>query len=252
MRLLHVNNLSRFTQLTHLFTTRHDGHSKPPFHSNNFGFHVLDDYQDVLLNHKALAQQLQYDHQQLVHMRQIHSNHVQVVDAQCHDFEHPPTCDALITNQKKIPLMVMTADCTPVLFYDPTHEAIGVAHVGRAGALQDIITETYKMMKKHYSSDVKAVRIAIGPSIGSCCYEVNESIAKEVIAAGYAFANQRKEGKYYLDVNAIIYEQLRRLGVTPSHIEDTHICSACENNTFFSYRADHQKTGRNAAVIMLR
>ena len=121
-------------------------------------------------------------------MRQIHSDKIIIVDPAQHNFENPPECDALITDKINIPLMVMVADCTPVLFFDPIKKVIAVAHAGRAGALKQIVPKTINKMSITYGTLAKNVLVVLGPSIGACCYEVGESIAKEVSELGYTLA----------------------------------------------------------------
>jgi len=234
------------------FTTRHGGLSKAPYHYNNLAFHVGDQEEHVTENHRRLSQLMGYEYQRLVHMHQIHSDKVIIVDPLLHDFENPPECDALITDRTDIPLMVMTADCTPVLFFDPLNRVIAVAHAGRAGALLGIVPKTIEKMSEHFGTDTDDLLVVLGPSIGLCCYEVGEKIAQEVTEAGYTDAVAHKEGHYMLDVNTIIHRQLQQQGVPKAHIEDLDICNACQHETYFSYRADHQKTGRFAGVIMLQ
>jgi len=185
-------------------------------------------------------------------MRQIHSDIIVVVDPEVDNFENPPECDALITDRPGIPLMVMTADCTPVLFFDPVRQVIAVAHAGRAGAVKGIVPKTIEKMCSEFGSRVEDITVVLGPSIGGCCYEVGEKIAQEVTEEGYGFAVINREGRYYLEVNAIIHRQLDAIGIKKEHIEDLGICNACENDTYFSYRADRQKTGRIAGVLMLK
>lgn len=244
--------LTSHKQITHLFTTRDGGISKPPFTSNNLAFHVGDDNNDVFKNHQQLAEQMHYHVSDLVHMLQIHSNKIVIVDPKIHNFENPPECDALVTNLENIPLMVMTADCTPVLFFDSVQKVIAVAHAGRAGALKGIVPKTIKTMCNRFGGKVENITVVLGPSIGACCYEVGEKITNDVTEKGYGFATVYENGKYSLDVNAIIHAQLKESGVPEDHIEDLKICNACHNQDFFSYRADHQKTGRIAGVLMLK
>ncbi len=243
--------LTSYKQITHLFTTRYGGISNIPFDSNNLAFHVGDKADDVIKNHQRLAQQIGYDYHSLIHMRQIHSDKIIVVDPDIHNFENPPECDALITDQPNIPLMVMTADCTPVLLFDSVQNVIAVAHAGRAGAVKGIIPKTIEKICNDFGSKIENINVVLGPSIHGCCYEVGEKIANEVIGDGYGFAVINKEGNYYLEVNAIIHRQLDESGIKKENIEDLNICNACENRDFFSYRADKQKTGRIAGVLML-
>lgn len=244
--------LDTFEQFTYTFTTRHGGISRPPYNGNNLAFHVGDKAEDVLVNHMELARELGYEHASLVHMRQIHSDIIVVVDPEVDNFENPPECDALITDRPDIPLMVMTADCTPVLLFDPVRNVIAVAHAGRAGAVKRIVPKTIEKMCSDFASRVEDIAVVLGPSIGGCCYEVGAKIAQEVTEEGYGFAVIAKEGRYYLEVNAIIKKQLEAAGIKNENLEDLNICNACENETFFSYRADRQKTGRIAGVLMLK
>ncbi len=252
MYAIESQQLKAYPQLAHTFTTRHGGISKLPYESNNLAFHVGDDAETVIQNHKRLAQEMGYDYTNLVHMRQVHSDNVVIVDPELHDFEHPPECDALITDKPGIPLMVMTADCTPVLFFDPVQNVIAVAHAGRAGAIMGIVPKTIEKMCTHYKSRKDDIVVVLGPSIGGCCYEVGETIGKEILESPNAFAVIQRDEKYFLEVNAIIHMQLEDIGILQSHIDDLNICNACENETYFSYRADRQKTGRIAGVIMLK
>jgi len=252
MKTVNSDLLAKFPQITHVFTTRDGGVSKHPYLSNNLAFHVKDHKDDVLMNHQNMAKYLGYNYGKLVHMRQIHSDKIVIVDPTLHNFENPPECDALITNLPKIPLMVMTADCTPVLFYDPKQKVIAVAHAGRAGAIKGIVPKTIQKMCHEFDCHIQNITVVLGPSIGACCYEVGEKIAKEVTQSGYGLAIVYENGKYSLDVNTIIHHQLKNLGINIKKIENLSICNACQNETYFSYRADKQKTGRFAGIIMLK
>ena len=252
MKTVNAALLNRYPTVTHTFTTRQGGISKAPYSSNNLAFHVGDSKEDVLVNHQNLANTLNYNNEGLVHMKQIHSDIIVIVDPKIHNFKNPPECDALITDKPNIPLMVMTADCTPVLLFDPVKNVIAVAHAGRAGAIKGIVPKTIKKMSSDFGSKIENITVILGPSISGCCYEVGEKIAKEVEVDGYGFAVIEKDERYYLEVNAIIHKQLQESGVKKENIEDLTICNACENQDFFSYRADKQKTGRIAGVLMLK
>ena len=198
-----------------------------------------------------MADRLGYDPKSLIHMRQIHSNSIIPVNPTM-NFDSPPQCDALITNHADVPLMVMSADCTPILLYDPVNHAIGAVHAGRAGALNRILPLTLEAMQKNYNTALSDIQIVFGPSIQGCCYEVNETIAREVKEKGYPEALIRTKEKVSLDVNAILQMQLKELGIASEHIENLNQCTACNSHDFFSYRADVQHTGRIAGVIFLR
>ena len=233
--------LDEFDNLLWSFTTREFG--------GNLAFHVEDDPVKVDSNHMELSKKLGFKKEKLVHMKQIHSNDVHCVNENdCYAF--PPTCDALMTNKKDIPLMVMVADCTPVLFYDPTCKTIGVAHVGRAGAFSNIIANIIVKMHDEYGSKASDLVVSIGPAIGSCCYEVGIDIY-ESVKDELAYAFELRDNRYFLDINKIIIKQLQECGVKNENIENEKRCTSCHKDRYFSYRAEG-KTGRFAGILMLR
>ena len=233
------------------FTTRHGGISQSPYGTLNLAFHVGDKEEDVVENHRLLGKRLKYDYHKLIHMRQIHSDIVTVVDSTM-NFALPPQCDALITNKINVPLMVMSADCTPILIYDPINHAIAAIHAGRVGALNSILPKTLYAMQEQFGTSIEDVKIVLGPSIHGCCYEINDVIANEVKEKGYENALLYQKEKVFLDVNTILYLQLRALGITSQCIESAAQCTSCHCEDYFSYRAEHQQTGRIAGVIVLR
>ncbi len=243
--------LSSLGGVTACFTTRHGGVSRPPYTSANLALHVGDDAADVLANHDLLARTLGYGRSGLIHMRQIHSDRIVNVDETFH-FDTPPECDALITDRPGMALMVMSADCTPILLYDPFSRAIGAVHAGRAGAFLGILPKTIRAMEAAFATAPENLQITLGPSIGGCCYEVNAKIAAEAAEAGYTNALRFEEERVFLDVNTILLTQLKEMGISEERIDVVSACTACRSDTYFSYRADAQKTGRIAGVIMLR
>ncbi len=249
MKIIQSKLLNNFSNITHGFTCRDGGVSEKPYESLNLALHVEDELSDVSQNHQLLADDLIYNKRTLVHMKQIHSNRVHRVTSR-ENFENPPTCDALITNIKNTPLMVMVADCSPILFYDPKKEVIAVAHAGRAGAFKNIVKNVIDSFVTHFDSNIEDILVSIGASIGACCYEVGEEIYKEAKELHVEHAIQKKGNKYHLDIPAILLKQLLTCRVKKEHIEFSNECTCCLNNKYFSYRADNI-TGRFAGVIKL-
>lgn len=241
--------LASFSTITAAFTSRHGGISKAPYTDANLAFHVGDNPEDVVKNHDLLADKLGFNRHSLIHMRQIHSDRIVLVDETL-NFDTPPECDALITNCTDTPLMVMSADCTGILIYDPIQKAIGAVHAGRSGALNAILPKTVEAMHQTFGSHKEDLHIVLGPSIGGCCYEINETIASECEEKGYSCALRREDKKLFLDVNTILLMQLKRLEI--EKVEVIQECTSCHHDRYFSYRADQQHTGRIAGVIILR
>lgn len=242
--------LQDYLDIKYCFSKRHEGFSLPPHATLNLAFHVGDAENHVLQNHAALACEMGYERERLVHMNQIHSADVYVLK-EGDSFDTKPTCDALVTNIPQTPLMVMVADCSPVLFFDPVQKVVAVAHAGRAGAFKNIVAKTLETMQREFHSHAEDIVVAIGPSIGVCCYEVGEEIATEVDDLGLGYAITTHEGRCYLDVNAILLEQLLACEIKKEHIEVQNICTCCNTQDYFSYRGEGQ-TGRFAGVIYLR
>jgi len=238
-------------RLLHAFSDRSGGGSAAPYGSLNLAYHVGDDAPRVDANHARLAERLGYDPHRLVHMRQIHSDRI-VRCTPDMDFDSRPECDALITDIVGQPLMVMVADCTPVLLYDPVHRAVAAVHAGRAGALQNIAGKTVDAMRAAFDTAPEDLLAALGPSIGVCCYEIGPETAEAVAAAGCAFALEPRGGRFRLDVNRILARQLEAAGVPPAQIDAPGVCTACGEERFFSYRAAGGTTGRQAGIIMLK
>jgi len=249
MKIHQSPRLKSYTKLVHAFTTRDAGVSFTPFNSLNLAFHVGDDKESVLKNHALLSTHLSYNIETLVHMKQIHSNLVHIVDAK-DTFSNPPTCDALITNKTDTPLMVMVADCSPLLFYDEKKRVIAVAHAGREGAFKNIIKNVVESFVHDFGSDAKDIFVTIGASIGVCCYEVGVEIKTKAKELELGFAIEKRGDSIFLDVSKILKSQLLASGIKEENIELNDECSCCQNTKYFSYRA-LKNTGRSAGVLMM-
>ncbi len=240
MKIIQSILLNQFPNLTQGFTTKDNG---------NLAFHVNDSKIKVIQNHKQLAVDLSYNVDNLVHMKQVHQTQVHIVQ-DSDNFYTTPICDALITNKKNTPLMVMVADCSPLLFYDSEKEVIAVVHAGRAGAFFNIVKATLESFKEYFDSDVKDIYVSIGPSIGECCYEVGSEIYEETKDLALDFAISEKKNSYFLNISKILHKQLLESGIKEENIEFSSQCTACNTKEYFSYRAEGQ-TGRFSGILIL-
>jgi len=242
--------LNKFSNLTHAFTTKDGGVSSSPYNSLNLAFHVEDDSLDLIKNHEKLASELKYEKRTLVHMKQIHSDIVHVV-GKGDNFDNPPTCDALITDRAKTPLMVMVADCSPILFYDAKQKVIAVAHAGRQGAFKNIVQNVINTFANIYDSHTENIFVSIGANIGACCYEVGSEIYEEAKKLYLDYAIDKRDDSFYLDINKILITQLLTSAIKEENIEILDECTCCRRDKYFSYRAD-STTGRFAGILMMR
>lgn len=216
---------------------------KPPYDTLNLAYHVGDNKDVVMQNHRILARTLGYDLKKLFFMNQIHSNKVEIVDENSFTI---PTCDALVTALPGRALMAMGADCACVLLEESSAGVIAAAHVGRAGAFGDILSSVVSVMQERFGAAPSRIKVAVGARIGVCCYEVGQKEIDEAAKLGYDFAIEGDK----LDLDAIIAKQLEKNGIVKEHIEFLPHCTRCESETFFSYRAA-KETGRNCGVIVL-
>ena len=235
-------------QLLCAVSNRHGGVSPAPYDTLNIALHVGDDPKNILQNRIVLSQKFDYLPENLIYMEQTHSTNITVVEhAACNKIEN---CDALITGQRNIPLMVMVADCIPLMLYDPHKKVIAAVHAGRNGTFGNIASKTVATMQEQYGCDAATIRAALGPSIHPCCYEVGKDLADITYNSFGDKYIQIREGRYYMDLQRLNVDQLTAVGLQPEMIEVSSICTACDSN-YFSYRREGT-TGRFAGVIKLK
>ena len=238
----------------HAFTTRFGGISTGPQESLNLAFGNGDTMENVEANLRLLAKGLGFDPKALVLTRQTHSDIVRVVSRADHQgFCHReyPECDALCTDDPGTALLVFTADCTPILFYDPVTGAVGAAHAGWRGTAAGIAGKVVETMTAAFGTDPADLRCAIGPNVGICHFETDADVPEAMLAAfgddAAPYISKTGE-KYHLDLKAINAMVLRRAGVT--HIEISGECTMCQSQRFWSHRVTQGIRGSQGAVIV--
>ena len=241
----------------HCFTTRLGGVSTGHLHSLNLGLHRGDDPANVAENFRILGQAIGFDPQMLVLTRQVHSDIVRQVgkeDCGVYMVEGAsPECDALITCTPGVALTVFTADCTPILLWDPVTGAVGAAHAGWRGTAADIAGKTVRAMTEAYGCDPANIRGAIGPNIGSCCFETDAEVPDAMVSAlgPAALEDVRPCGdKFYVNLKAINARFLRRAGV--EQIEISTACTMCQHDRFWSHRYTRGNRGAQGAIIVCK
>ncbi len=174
-------------------------------------------------------------------LKQIHSSDVLAVQSLCTG--ELGSGDALVTGERGVRLSIRTADCVPLLFADPVRRAVAATHAGWRGTAAGISRRTVERMIGDYGCVAADIRVAIGPSIGPCCYEVSEDVAVQF--SGYAPGC----GKTMLDLVEINLAQLVEAGV--HEIDAMRLCTRCDAQRFHSFRRDAESSGRMHAVIGL-
>ena len=239
----------------HCFTTRLGGVSEGHLSSLNLGTRRGDDPENVLENYRILGRAIGFSPEKLVLTRQTHTDVVRQVgqaDWGTGLFAPDlPPCDALITNVPGTGLVVFTADCTPVLFYDPVTGAVGAAHAGWRGTAADIAGKTVRAMVSAYGCDPQNICAAIGPNIARCCFQTDWDVPEVMLETlgEEAWECMEKTGdKYYVNLKEINARLLRRAGVT--HIEISNACTVCQSHRFWSHRVTGAQRGSQGAIII--
>lgn len=241
----------------HCFTTRFGGVSAGHLSSLNIGTSRGDDPENVLENFRILGKSLGFDIENVVQSRQTHSDIVYAADAKDRGaglLAPPlPPCDALVTNTPGLALVVSTADCTPVLVYDPVTGAVGAAHAGWRGTVSAIAARTVEAMVRCYGSRPEDLRAAIGPNIGFCHFETHDDVPQAFYGAFGSEMNAfiRPEGeKFRVDLKGINAWILRRAGV--QNIEISADCTMCQPDRFWSHRVTRGVRGSQGAIIVCK
>jgi hypothetical protein len=193
--------------------------------------------------------------------RQVHGTNVAVVEGNTigsgglDPGTAIPDTDALATGIPDVPLVVLVADCCAVTVYDPANRAIGVAHAGWRGTVAGIASALVGRMSERFGSDPGDLVAGIGPSIGSCCYEVGGEVVERFTESWpnladriLARATGRKTKLDLPEANRLI---LVGAGVREDNIETAGLCTACRTDWFYSHRAEHGNTGRFGVLVML-
>ncbi len=251
-------NLLPFKEISHFISTRNGGFSKPPYDSLNLGFHVGDNPETVLKNRQHLASALGIPLDNFTTARQVHGGNVVTVTKPGGSFHNGTAIaetDAMVTNVPNICLMVLQADCVPMLFFDAEKKVIGATHAGWKGTLSKIAQNTVLTLQERFNCLPKDIYVGIGPSIGPCCYEVGSEIISKVkkssdVYKGYISA-MISENKGYFNLWEANKRQLIQMGIPEKNVEVAQICTRCNHDQFFSYRYQQKETGRFGAGIML-
>lgn len=206
----------------------------------NLAFHVPDTKDNVDKNRKNLLKKYNLENKKLISMNQVHGNNIKIVDSSSPNIMD--NCDGIITNDKDVVLMVMVADCIPIIFIDRKKGVIAAVHAGRNSTFLKISELTAKKMVNEFNCNYTDIEVHMGPSIQKCCYEVSDEMVTIVEKSfGKGFVNGR-----FIDLQGINLSLLKSLNI--SNITISNTCTKCSNEPYFSYRADN-KCGRFAGIV---
>jgi YfiH family protein len=197
-----------------------------------------------------------------VTLNQVHGRGVVVVREGTPALLNRQDADALVSNESRVALAVRAADCVPLLFADSKTGAVAAVHAGWRGTAAGVVTAALEALTREFGSRPDDVIVAIGPSIGACCYEVGSELVDAFAAAGHArylvdrwfVARPPPRGlherpRLRLDVAGANRDQLVLAGVPEQNIHDCGLCTAMHLDVLTSFRMEKEKAGRIAGVI---
>lgn len=176
---------------------------------------------------------------------QRHTDRVVIID---HD-TGPMVADAVITNRTDIFIGVMTADCAPILLFDKRRNVAGAVHAGWRGTAAGIVMNALRVMAAGFASSPTDILMAVGPTIGGCCYEVGPEVAEAVRkVAGGEDSISLKDSSHHIDLSLANRLQALSMGVPPDNIWLSGECTFCNPDKYYSYRYDKEAVGRQYAI----
>ena len=256
--LLRFPSLEKYTGMTHFVTTRHGGVSAGNYDSFSLGFFSGDNPDSVAQNRTILCNAIGISPDNLFIPYQTHSDLICVIDGdfisqnEIQQAQRLNGVDAIITDQTGICIGVTTADCVPVLIYDPVRKVAGVAHAGWRGTVVRIAGKTVRLMSEKFGCNPQDLVAAIGPSIGPDAFEVGEDVADEFRRNGFTQTILSNNHKPHIDLWKANQLDLLEAGLQPHQIEIAGICTFTEHERFFSARRLGVKSGRLVTGIVMR
>lgn len=236
--------------VTFCFTERTGGVSHPPFASLNLGTKGGDDPACVAENRRRVMEALGAPElvDTLVVPNQVHGDEVALIAST----GERPACleagaDAVVCTAPNQAVMLLFADCTPVVLVAPG--GFAVAHSGWRGTLAGIAGKTARVLAQACGCDTSDVQAFIGPHISGESYEVSQELLDTFVQR---FGDIACWGPRHLDMSACVRASLEEAGVAPELVSDTRLCTAKLTDRFFSHRVENGKTGRHAAVAFMR
>jgi hypothetical protein len=183
---------------------------------------------------------------------QVHGDHIICTDKPRNESQPHQMADAIITDSLNMVLLMLFADCVPILLFDPVHKVAGIAHAGWKGTVLRIAAKVIEKMKTCYGSKPEDILAAIGPSIGPDHYTVGDEVIRSFRDVFGPIADHfllHHSGSVKLNLWESNRYILEKMGV--GQIEIAGLCTSCNLEDWFSHRAEHGKTGRFGVLIGL-
>ena len=252
MKLIKSNKLKIFKSIKHGFFNSVGGVSSGLYKSLNCGVGSKDKKINVINNLKIVSKKIGTKKNKLTLLIQVHSNKIYFLNKIP---KKKLIGDGLLTNSKNMAIAILTADCAPILFYDPKKSIIGAAHAGWKGAYNKIAVKMINYFKKK-GSNLNDLYVIIGPCISQNNYEIKEDFRKKFLNQSLSNKKhfKKEKNKIYFDLRGYIFQQLKNKGI--KNIEIIKKDTFSPKNKFFSARRSLKNKindyGRNISIIMIK
>ena len=200
---------------------------------------------------KRFSDNYGFNHDNIVYNTQVHGADVRIVESIDDFTENGKEADGLITSLQSTPVLIFTADCVPVVFYDKKQGVVALAHAGWRGTYGNIAGEMVDIMTDKYGCKVEDIKTIIGPSVSVDNYEVSYDLIEKFAALEVQGYYKEVDGKYYLDLWKLNKELLKKCGILEDNIKIIDFCTVRDNDKFFSYRLDDATPKRIGTIIQL-
>lgn len=243
--------------LVHAFCMRSGGVSRNDYKSLNVSFKEGDEEFSVLANWDKLSATFGIPLENFLVLNQVHGDNILTIQPHGDYFTSREALDydAMVTTRTNLAIGIKTADCVPVFLVDRAKKVVAAVHAGWRGTALGIAAKVVGVMQNAYGSLPSDILAAIGPSIGACCYEVDESVADHFRqhrkAADFLLPGKRKN-RWMLDLTKANRGQLLDCGIPAANIEAAKLCTACRQEVFFSHRGSGGVTGRQINFLMIK
>jgi polyphenol oxidase len=181
----------------------------------------------------------------LVVMQQIHSINIHIYNKiqDSGDYQVIEDVDGLVTKEKDVVLVARTGDCVPIIYSDEKNNIIGISHQGWRGSVKKMVQKMIQTMLD-LGAQIQYLKIAIGPSIGACCYEISDDLYYEFLDELNGYSEKiftHRHGKWHLNLLLLNYLLCLDMGIDKNHIDFFPFCTRCDKKRFFSYRRDKKQ-----------
>ncbi|MSP38076.1 MAG: peptidoglycan editing factor PgeF [Deltaproteobacteria bacterium] len=250
MNRLEVPQWQNYPGLLHGFMGRRGGKSVGRYAGLNVSYRVGDDNKIVSQNVCDMKLAVGIHDGKVVTMQQVHGDNIlEITDKK---MKEAGEADGMVTAENGVYLGVLTADCVPILFIAPKQKLVAAVHAGWRGTLAGIAEKAVRLFQDRHNVDASELEVALGPSIGVCCYEVNDDVAQPLMKKWGSLTTPSiavKDGKPHINLSRLNRDILREAGVPGKQLFQVGPCTRCAAEDFYSYRGAGGETGRQIGVV---